>query len=277
METRNFGKSGEQLPVVGLGTWLTFDVGPDEDNFAAPVVEAMYGGGSRVVDSSPMYGRAEGVLGRAISGIRDQLFVATKIWTEGLSGEDAVLLGRFQYEAQLAFYGGRVELEQIHNLEAWQDHLPWLEAEKEKGRIGYIGATHWQPEAFPTLIEIMKTGRLDAVQVPYNPLEREAEKEVLPLAQELDIPVFVMRPFGQGDLMPGPEPSKFAELGVASWGEALIKWALSHPAIRVVIPATSKPEHGRANAAAGDRPWFDGKQREMVQELAKKESERAAR
>lgn len=264
MERRRFGSTGIDVPVVGLGTWQAFDLDPASEGIAAAVVDAAHEAGTRLVDSSPMYGRAEAVLGRAIAGRRDELLVATKIWTEGLAGEDAVLHGRFQHEAQRAFHG-RVDLQQIHNLEAWRDHLPWLEAERDAGRIRFIGATHYDPAAFGELAEIMRTGRIDAIQVPYNPLESDAEREILPLARELGLGVIVMRPFGEGELMPGPDPSR---LGVGSWAQALLKWTLSHPAVHVAIPATRNPDHARENAAAGAPPWFDDDERRHVAELA---------
>ena len=200
MRVRAFGETGIELPVVGLGTWQVFDLPPGEEHVAADVIEAAFGGGVRVVDSSPMYGRAEGVLGRALEGRREEAFVATKIWTG--TGDEA----RRQLDAQLRFYGGHVELEQIHNLAAWREHLPWLEAEREAGRVGLLGATHYSASAFDELEEVMRTGRVQAVQVPLNPLERECERRILPLAEELGLGVVVMRPLGEGDLLPGPGP-----------------------------------------------------------------------
>ena len=262
MEHRRFGRTGLDLPVVGLGTWQTFDLAPREEPVAAAVVAAAFGAGTRVVDSSPMYGRAEGVLGRALAGRRSDAFVATKIWTR--SGRDA----RRQLAEQLGFYGGRVDLEQIHNLVAWEEHLPWLEAEREAGRVAFLGATHYAASAFDELERVMQTGWIDAIQIPLNPLEREVERRILPLAAELDLGVVVMRPLGEGSLLPGPDPSQLAPLGLRSWPEALLKWALSDPRVHVVIPATRKPEHARANAAAGEGP-LDPEARAFVERLAR--------
>ena len=232
MECRRFGRSGIEMPVIGLGTWQTFDVGPEAEDGPREVVEAVLECGTRLFDSSPMYGRAEAVLGRALGSRRDEAFVATKIWTP--SAERA----RRQFEDQLDFYG-RVELEQIHNLVAWEECLPWLEDERDRGRIDLIGATHYDAGAFAELERVMETGRLDAIQIPWNPEEREAERRILPLAAELELGVIAMRPLGGGGLV-----SRFG-------AEELLKWCLSDDRVHVAIPATSDVAHARANAAVG--------------------------
>jgi aryl-alcohol dehydrogenase-like predicted oxidoreductase len=262
METRSVGANGPELPVVGLGTWLTFDVGPEGQPMANDVVGAVLDEGARVADSSPMYGRSEAVLGRALAGRRQEAFVATKVWTR--SSEEA----RRQLEAQLRFYEGRIDLEQVHNLVAWEDHLPWLERERDAGRISLLGATHYSASGLDGLERVMRTGRIAAVQVPYNPAERAVERRILPLAEELGLGVLVMRPLGEGALLPGPDGRALEPLGVESWAQALLKWALSDPRVTVVIPATTSPEHARENARAGSPPWFDPDQRRLVQELA---------
>jgi aryl-alcohol dehydrogenase-like predicted oxidoreductase len=263
MERRRFGKTEVDVPVVGLGTWLTFDVGPEGVANATEVVAAAFAGGGRLVDSSPMYGRAERVLGEALDRRRGEAIVATKIWTS--SPERA----RRQLADQLAYYDGRVELEQVHNLVAWEEHLPWLERERDAGRIRFLGATHYDARAFDELARVVRTGRIDAVQVPYNPAEREVEHELLPLAEELDLGVIAMRPLGgEGALLPGPDPRELEPLGVGTWAQALLRWALSDSRIHVVIPATSNPEHARENAAAGEPPWFGPDERRLVEDLA---------
>jgi diketogulonate reductase-like aldo/keto reductase len=253
MEERRLG------PVVGLGTWNTF--GGDARR-AGSVVSAAFGSGSRLFDSSPMYGGAESSLAAALSGHRDQVTVATKIWA---GGHDE---GREQFGRQLEWFG-RVEIEQIHNLVAWQEHLRWLEQERDAGRIERLGVTHYSPSAFDELARALRTGRFDTVQLPLNPDERESERLLLPLAAELGIAVIVMRPLGEGSLLRRQVPAAaLAELGVASWLQALLKWALSDERVDVVIPATRDPEHARANAAAGSPPWFDADQRRLVESLA---------
>jgi diketogulonate reductase-like aldo/keto reductase len=263
MERRRLGKNGPELPVVGLGSWLTFDVAEEGQELVEAVVGAAFDEGVRLVDSSPMYGGAERALGRALSRRRDEAFVATKIWTSSVDS------GRAQFDAQREFFGGRVELEQIHNLVSWEAHLDWLEKERDDGRIGQLGATHYSPSAFDELERVMRSGRIEAIQIPYNPHEREVETRILPLAQELGLGVIVMRPLGEGDLMPGPEPHEFQLLGVETWAQALLKWSLSDPQVTAVIPATAKPEHARENARAGSPPWFGPEQRKLVETLAR--------
>ncbi len=237
MEHRRFGRTGWQVPVVGLGTWQTFDVGPTGEAGAREVVEAVWADGTRFFDSSPMYGRAEGVLGRALGPRRVDALVATKIWTGSLHE------AKGQFADQLEFYGGRIDLEQVHNLVRWREHLDWLEEERAAGRISFLGATHYSAGAFDELEEVMRTGRIDAIQVPYNPLERDAERRILPLAAELDLGVIAMRPLGGGSLVGRFDPAE------------LLKWTLADERIHVAIPATSSVAHARVNTAAGRPPW----------------------
>ena len=262
MLTRPLG-AGVDVPVVGLGTWQVLDVGPEGQPGADRVVATLLDEGGRLVDSSPMYGRAEHVLGDALRARRDEAVVATKIWTSSVAD------GRAQLERQLGWYGGRVDLEQVHNLVAWREHLPWLEKEVENARVGIIGATHWNESRFGELIDCMRTGHLDAIQVPFNPLERVAEREVLPLAEELGIGVIAMRPFAEGDLVHRRvDEAALRDLGVETWAQALLKWTLSDRRVHVAIPATSSVDHARSNAAAGESPWFDDEQRAVVAGIA---------
>jgi len=253
MEERRLG------PVIGLGTWNTF--GRDSAT-AQAVVDAALDAGCRIVDSSPMYGAAEASLGAALDSRRDVSVVATKIWARGVDE------GREQFRRQLEWFG-RVEIEQIHNLVAWEAHLEWLERERAEGRVERLGVTHYSPSAFGQLADALRTRRFETVQLPLNPHERECELELLPLAAELGVAVIVMRPLGEGALVRRTPPeSVLDELGVETWPQALLKWALSDERVDVVIPATRNPEHARANAAAGTPPWFDDEQRRLVERFA---------
>lgn len=256
MEERALG------PVVGLGTWQRLEAAAAAGRHRELVARAL-DAGVRVFDSSPMYGDAERLLADALGARRAEAFVATKVWTP--SAEE----GRAQLDRAVEWYGGRVDLMQVHNLVAWRTHLPMLEAAKAGGRVGLIGVTHWSAGAFGELAEVLRTGRVDAVQVPYNPREREVERDILPLAAERGIAVLLMRPFGEGGLLRrSPGPDELEALGVSSWPEALLKWGLSDPRCHVSIPATSDPDRVAANAAAGSPPWLTDEQRAVVARLA---------
>jgi len=258
MEERRLG------PVIGLGTWRTFG---GDASLARKVVSAALDSGVRLVDSSPMYGGAERSLGAALDGRRSSVSVATKIWA------GSVEEGREQYDAQLSWFGGRIELEQIHNLVSWQEHAGWLDEERASGRIDRVGVTHYSASSFDELAAALRTGRFDTVQLPLNPHERECERELLPLAAELGTAVIVMRPFGEGALLarepPASELEPLREFGVETWPHALLKWVLSDERVDVAIPATRDPAHARANAAAGSPPWFGPDERALVEELAR--------
>ena len=256
MEERRLG------PVVGLGTWNTFG---GDAALATAVVGAALAAGSRLFDTSPMYRGAEESLGRALEGRRDGVTVATKVWTA--SAEEA----REQYARQRAWYG-RVDVQQVHNLVAWERHLPWLEAEREAGRIGRLGVTHYDAAAFAELERALRTGRFQTLQVPLNPAERECEARLLPLGEELGVAVLAMRPLGAGGLVardPGAEAlAPLRPFGVETWAQALLKWALSDRRVDAVIPATRRPERTAANARAGEPPWLGEEEREYVARLA---------
>jgi diketogulonate reductase-like aldo/keto reductase len=246
-------------PVVGLGTWNTFGGNVQR---AREVVGAALKAGCRLFDSSPMYGGAEASLAAALADDRERARVASKIWSSSVEE------GRAQFRRQLGWFG-RVEVEQVHNLAAWREHVPWLERERDEGRIDLLGVTHYSAGALSELAEALRTGRFDTVQVPLNPWERACERELLPLAAELRVAVIVMRPLGEGRLVRRSPPEQaLAELGVESWPEALLKWALSDRRVDVVIPATSDPEHACANARAGNPPWFGSEERRLVERLS---------
>jgi aryl-alcohol dehydrogenase-like predicted oxidoreductase len=269
MESRALGATGLTVPVVGMGTWSTFDVsgsGPEAGTRA--VLDAAIEHGARVFDTSPMYGKSEQVLAKGLAARRDAAIVATKVWTPSTG------TGREQIARALAWFGGHVELYQVHNLVNWKAHLDTLDAEREAGRVTAIGATHYSPNAFIELAEVMRSGRITFVQIPYNPLERDIESTILPLAAELNLGVILMRPFGQGRLFARtPSPADLAPLapfGVTTWSQALLKWGLSDPRCHVAIPATSKPARMRDNAAAGTPPWFGEDERRYVSRLAER-------
>jgi aryl-alcohol dehydrogenase-like predicted oxidoreductase len=263
MEAREFGASGVELPVIGMGSWRTLDLPDREQPLANDVVGTALEAGTRVFDSSPMYGRSEAVLGTALDTRRSDSFLATKTWSRTQAAAEA------RFAEQLGFFGGHIELMQIHNLVDWQERLAWLERERDAGRVGRIGATHYSPTAFGELERVMRTGRIAAIQIPYNPHEREVEQRILPLAEELGLGVVVMRPLGGGSLARmSLAPDEQARLGVDTWAQALLKWALADPRVHVLIPATSRPERAKENAAAGSGPPLDPEQRALVERIA---------
>ncbi len=267
MEYRMLGRAGFDVPVVGVGTWRTFDVTASaEVAERGVVVDVALRAGANLFDSSPMYGEAERVLGAALDGRRDQVLVATKIWTNDPAQ------GERQIADALDYFGGRLDLYQIHNLVAWRTWLPVLERLRDAGQVRAIGATHYAASAFPELRTVMETGRIAAIQIPYNPLQREVEREILPLAEELGLGVVVMRPFAEHALMrrpPAPEAlAPLRPFGVTTWAQALLKWVLSDPRCSVAIPATTNPAHIAENAAAGNPPWLGPEERAYVQRLA---------
>jgi aryl-alcohol dehydrogenase-like predicted oxidoreductase len=267
VEERAFGAGGLTVPVVGMGTWQTLDVrGAAAEARSREIVHEALDAGARFMDSSPMYGAAERVLGEALGARRGEAIVATKVWT---SDPDE---GAAQVDRALRWYGGRVDLYQVHNLVAWREQLALLERRRDGGAVRAIGATHYSPSAFRELAAVMRSGRIDAVQVPYNPHERQVEREILPLAEELGLGVVVMRPLGAGALVRrAPAPERLEPLrpfGIETWAQALLKWVLSDPRCTVAIPATSRPGRAAENAAAGKPPSLGPDERALVAELA---------
>jgi diketogulonate reductase-like aldo/keto reductase len=246
--------TGESLPVVGIGTWRTFDVGASAAERAPlrAVLQHFVRLGGRVVDSSPMYGAAESVVGdlAAELGVTERLFLATKVWT---TGREAGL--RQMEESRRRLRAARVDLMQVHNLVDWRTHLRTLAGWKESGRIRYLGVTHYTAAAYDEVERVLRSERLDFLQINYSLAEREAERRLLPLALERGVAVLANRPFGEGALFRRVRdralPAWAAELGCESWAQLFLKWILGHPAITCVIPGTGRPEHLLDNMRAG--------------------------
>jgi aryl-alcohol dehydrogenase-like predicted oxidoreductase len=265
VENRSLGQGRTSVPVVGLGTWRRLEAaaarGQDRE-----LIDAAIAADIRLIDTSPMYGDAERLLGALLADKRDQVFVADKIWTP--SPQE----GAAQLDRAVNWYGGQVDLMQIHNLVATRAHLPMLEAARDRGLVGLIGATHYSPSSFGDLADLMRTGRIDTVQVPYNPAHREVERTILPLADELGLGVLLMRPLGEGQLVRRqPNPAALEPLhpfGVTTWAQALIKWGLSDPRVHVSLVATAHSARLAENAAAGSPPWFGPDERQYVLRLA---------
>jgi diketogulonate reductase-like aldo/keto reductase len=254
IHTRPIPKTGETLPVVGLGTWQTFDVGTDPKERAprGEVLKVLFAGGGKVIDSSPMYGRAETVTGDLLAklGAHAQAFVATKVWTNGREGGI-----RQMEESFRKLRVQRLDLMQVHNLVDWRTHLKTMQAWKDAGRVRYTGITHYTSGALDDLIAVMKAERVDFVQMAYSIAVRDAEKRLLPFAAETGIAVLVNRPFEGGDLFSKVRNKKLppwaADIECASWGQFFLKFILSHPAVTCAIPGTAKPQHMADNLAAG--------------------------
>ena len=268
--TRTIPSSGETLPVIGLGTWRAFDVDLTSDirRHLEEVLSLFVKLSGRVIDSSPMYGRAEVVIGEltAALGIREKLFLATKVWTRGKEN------GIKSIERSMALLRtNRIDLMQVHNLLDVHTHLATLRQWKEQGRIRYIGVTHYNSSAFPEIERILRTEKLDFLQINYSLMEPEAEQRVLPLAQERGVAVIVNRPFGAGDLFDKvrskPLPGWVAEFDCRSWAQFFLKWIAAHPGVTCAIPATNKPSHLQDNVQAGTGRLPDANMRRRMAEL----------
>ncbi len=269
IHTRTIPRSGEALPAVGLGTWQTFDVGtrPAERQPVADVLATFLGAGMKVIDSSPMYGRAEEVTGDTLAGLPDAApFLATKVWT---SGKQA---GIAEMERSLRrMRVSRMDLMQVHNLVDVETHLPVLRDWKAAGRIRYLGVTHYKHERFDRIEKLMRTEQLDFIQVPYSIGDRLAEQRILPAAAETGTAVLVMMPFGSGELLRrvkgSPLPPLAAELDCTSWAQFFLKFIIGHPAVTCPIPATANPAHAADNVKAATGRLPDAKEREQMAAL----------
>lgn len=270
MQTRSHPRTGEDLPVIGMGTWQTFDVsaGAEERAPLREVLRIFGAAGGRVIDSSPMYGRAEEVAGDLVAetGAPARPFWATKVWTRG----------RAEGEAQIArslrlFRTEQIDLLQVHNLLDYDVHIATLRRLREVGRIRYIGATHYARSAFPELERVIRSGDVDFVQLPYSVAMRDAEQRLLPAAAEHGVAVLVMRPFDEGKVFARVKgkalPPWASELGCTSFAQLFLKFILGHPAVHCPLPATRSPEHMADNVRAGLGRMPDAAEREKIAAL----------
>jgi len=261
MLKRAIPSTGEAMPVIGLGTWQVFDVdgAPEELAQRREVLSVLFAAGGRMIDSSPMYGRSEAVVGTLLSAMkaRDKAYLATKVWTRGEAD------GIRQMDTSIARMqaGASIDMMQIHNLVDWRTHLKTLRAWKDQGKVRAIGITHYTVPALDELAAIVRAETIDAVQLVHSIGVRAAEERLLPLCAERGVAVIVNQPFGQGSFFRRVKgkalPDWAAEMGIASWGQFLLKYIVSHPAVTCVIPGTSRPDHMRDNVAAGSGPMPD--------------------
>ena len=254
MPTRPIPSTGKALPVIGLGTWQGFDHAPGSPRYAelADVVRALFAAGGSVIDSSPMYGRAEQTTGEVLAAVdgRAQAFVATKVWTRGRAE------GRRQIDESLRLLrADPIDLVQVHNLVDWRTQLATLRELKAAGRVRHVGVTHYHAGAYDELAAVMRAERFDFVQINYSADERDAEKLILPLAQERGMAVLINRPFGGGGLLrrlrDRPLPAWASETGATSWAQLCLKFVLAQHAVTCAIPGTSRAAHMADNARAG--------------------------
>ena len=258
--TKQIPSTREPLPIIGVGTWQTFDVGAASAARTPlrEVLKLMTQSGRGVVDSSPMYGTSESVAGDLVAelGTREQLFMATKVWT---SGRDA---GIRQMETSFKrLRVERMDLMQVHNLVDVDTHTKTLQDWKDRKRVRYIGITHYTSSAYGEVERLLKTGQYDFLQINYSLGERESETRILPLARERNMAVIINRPFAEGALFRRAQgkalPPWAAELGIASWAQYFLKWIVSHPALTCAIPGTGNPKHMADNLGAGHGPLPD--------------------
>jgi diketogulonate reductase-like aldo/keto reductase len=263
--TKPIPSSGEQIPVVGLGTWITFNVGRDPRGRqqCAEVMRAFFAAGGRLIDSSPMYGSSQPVIGEGLSklGMPKSLFSAEKVWTSSD--------GAAQIEASRRFWQvPGFDLVQVHNLLDWQEQLPLLQEMKKAGKLRYVGITTSEGRRHREFEQVMRGHRLDFVQLTYNPVDREAEQRLLPLARERGIAVLANRPFQEGALLEKlqrhPLPPWAGEIGCTAWSQLVLKHIVTHPAITCAIPATSNVAHLRENMAAASGPMPDEAMRRRI-------------
>jgi len=269
--TRRIPVSGEKIPAIGMGSWLTFGIGNEPEKLATRVaiLRSFFAGGGYLIDSSPMYGNAEKVIGECLATIQPfSLFAATKVWTSGWQQ------GIRQMETSRRLWGlPRFDLLQIHNLLDWKVHIETLKAWKQEGKVRYIGVTTSHGRRHDELEMIMRTQPIDFVQFTYNILDREAEARLLPLAKDKGIAVIVNRPFQGGELFPYTVrknlPGMASELQIENWAQFFLKYIISHPAVTCAIPATSQVQHMQENIAACYGPLPDKAMRAEMQKAFK--------
>jgi aryl-alcohol dehydrogenase-like predicted oxidoreductase len=270
MLTRAIPSSGEKLPVIGLGTWNVFDVDldPQNERQLSDVLSLFVKSGARVIDSSPMYGRAEQVIGALAAklGLRDKLFFATKVWTRGKrAGIESMERSMSRLQTK------RIDLMQVHNLVDVGTQLATMREWKAQGRFRYIGITHYNSSAFDEVEKVLRGEKVDFLQINYSIMEREAEQRILPLAQDRQVAVIINRPFGGGDLFSRvrsqPLPAWAAEFDCRSWAQFFLKWIIAHPAVTCAIPATNNPKHLEDDVQAGRGRLPDAQGRQKMAEL----------
>ena len=267
LAVRRIPSSGEMLPVIGLGTWQTFDVGQEASNRAPLeiVLREFAALGGKLIDSSPMYGRSEDVAGDLISklGLRERLFIATKVWTSGKAAGASQM-----QESMKKLHANPIELMQVHNLLDVETHLRTLSDWKRAGQVRYIGVTHYTTSAYEAVAKVISAHQVDFLQINYSVGEREAEQRLLPLARERGIAVIINRPFAGGELFrrlrATPLPGWAPDIDCTSWAQLLLKFVIAHPAVTCAIPATSRLEHLRDNMAAGLGRLPDEKMRARI-------------
>ena len=264
--TRPIPSSGEALPLVGLGSWITFNVGNDRQarDSCAEVMRAFFAAGGRMIDSSPMYGSSQPVIGEGLKKIgAANVFSADKVWISSGSR------GPAQIEASRKFWGvPKFDLLQVHNLLAWEEHLQTLLAMKAAGQVRYVGITTSEGRRHGDFEKIMRAHPLDFVQLSYNILDREAESRILPLARERGMAAIINRPFREGDLIKkiarAPLPPFAADIGATTWAQLILKFIISHPAVTCAIPATTRVDHVQENMAAEREPLPDAAMRARI-------------
>lgn len=259
--------TGETLTPVGLGTWQTFDVGKSAEDRQPlkEVLQTLIAKGGSAVDSSPMYGRSEEVVGDLSTelNLNDKLFIATKVWTHGRENGIRQMTESFRLMRRK-----KIELMQIHNLTDWDTHLKTLRSWKEEGKIKYLGLTHYTSSAHDRILEILAKEKVDFIQINYNLLDRHAEEKLLPFAKEKDVAVLINQPFESGSLFQrvrGKQlPAWVNEFDCSSWAQFFLKYILSNPAVTCVIPGTSKPHHMLDNMGAAYGKLPTEKQRHQM-------------